>query len=171
MVVPGVVAPTTTSWLRRSGDALDRRGVPHERDIGFAIGAADPDQLGRVELGARLQQRRRRDAVDRDPDHGAVLGALAIELVGHDRAAGSRLVLHDEVRTARNVVDDVAGDDARKQIVATAHRRADHHPQLLAPIERGDIVLRARRHGSAETKRDDKSAAYLHARSDRVTTR
>jgi hypothetical protein len=72
-------------------------------------------------------------------------GALAVELVGHRHAAGGRLVLHDDARMARDVVDDVTRDNACEQVVAAADRGTHDHPQLLALVERGDIVLCAGR--------------------------
>jgi len=55
-----------------------------------------------------------------------------------------RLVLHDDGRIARNVIDDVARDRAREQVVAAACAGAHQHAQLLAPIERRHVLLRAR---------------------------
>jgi hypothetical protein len=49
-----------------------------------------------------------------------------------------------------NVVDEMARDDAREQIVATADGRTHNHAQLLAAVERGDVPLRARPRSSAD---------------------
>jgi len=129
--------------------------MPHEGNVRFAVRAADPHEPSLVELGARLQQRRGGDAVDRNADHRAVLGPLSIKLVGHHNAAGRRLVLHQNVRIAWNMVDEVTRDDAREQIVAATHGRAHDHAQLLAPVERGDVALRARLRCRADKHRDE----------------
>jgi hypothetical protein len=39
------------------------------------------------------------------------------------------------------VLDDVPRDNAGEQIVAAARRRAHDHAQLLALVERSDVVL------------------------------
>ena len=137
------------------GDARNRHRVPHEGDVGLAVGAAEPDQLRGVELRARHQERRGRDAVDRDADDGAVLGPLREELVGHHHAAGGRLVLHDDNWIAGDMIADVARDNAREQVVAAACGRADHKAQLLAFVEGADIFLSRRGRARAEQNRTE----------------
>src|SRR5262245_54269306 len=62
---------------------------------------------------------------------------------------------------AGDVMDHVARDDAREQVVASAHRRADEHAQLLAAVEVGD-VLRARRGGGSEQRQQNKRLEATH---------
>jgi hypothetical protein len=136
------------------GDAPDRRGMPDEGNVCFAVRAADPGEPGLVELGACLQERRRGNAVDRNADHRAILGPLVIKLVGHHHPAGRGLILHEDMGITRNVVHEVTGDDAREQIVAATDGRAHDHADLLAPIERSDVALRLRRGGGAKHEED-----------------
>ncbi len=65
-------------------------------------------------------------------------------------AAG--MVLHDDGRIAGDVVDDVARERARIEVVAAAHRRAHDQAELLALVEGGDVILRGADAGR-QTKR------------------
>ena len=79
--------------------------MPDVQHLRFAVGAAEIDELGGIEARAGgLQQRRRRHAVERRADHGAVERAVVVERVGHRQAARARLVLHDDRGIARNVL-------------------------------------------------------------------
>ena len=107
-VEPGACAPTISSWSR-AREALHRRRVPHVGDLGLAIGAAEPDQLVRIEAhGGGLEQRRGRHAVERGADRGAVNGPAMNSWLVIVGLPGARLVLHDHGRLARNVLGQEA---------------------------------------------------------------
>ena len=123
------------------GEALHRRGVPDIGDVGLAVGRAEPDQFCGIEMRRRrLQQRRRRDAVERHADRGAVIRPERVKLIDHEQPAGGRLVLHDDARDARDMRRHVARHDAGEQVVGAARRRADDEADLLAAVEVCDVV-------------------------------
>ena len=63
------------------------------------------------------------------------------------------------------MMDDVTRDDAREQIVAAAYGRAHDHAQLLAPVERRDVALRARLRYRADKHRDEQRGSNkFHSR-------
>ncbi len=100
------------------GERLHRRGVPHIGHLRFAVGAAEPHHLHRIEAHARrLKQRRRRQAVERCADRGAVERAVGDELVHHGHAAGAGLVLHDDGGIAGDVFAPVPLQRAGSDVV------------------------------------------------------
>ena len=128
-------------FAHRVGELLHRRGVPDIGDVRLAVGRAEPDQLCRIEMRRRrLQQWRRRNAVERHADRRAVLRAERVKLVDHEEPAGGRLVLHDDARVAGNMRRHMARHDAGEQVVSAARRRADDETDLLAAVEVCDVA-------------------------------
>ena len=57
---------------------------------------------------------------------------------------------------------DVAGDDAREQVIAAARRGADDEPHLLAAIEGRDVVLRVGRPEQTESSEEQDEQTMDH---------
>src|ERR671921_866117 len=70
-------------------------------------------------------------------DDGAVLRRDVVEPVGEAEAAGALHVLGDDRRIARDVLAEVARDQAAVDVVAAADARADDHLDRLAFVEVG----------------------------------
>ncbi len=66
---------------------------------------------------------------------GAVLRGCRINVVGRAHAAGSRHVLHDDVRVARDMIAHVAREQAGIEIIAAAGAETDHDVDRLALVE------------------------------------
>ena len=161
--MPGCVAPVISSFCQEIGVALHRRRVPDIGDLDFAIGAAEPVELGRVEAHARrLEQRRGRHSIDGCADDGAVARLGIVERARHREACGARLVLDDDGRIARDIFADSARHDARADVVTGARRRTDDEADLLALIEGGDVLLRMGRRGSGKAEQGDGNEIALH---------
>ena len=122
--------------VEQVGPGLGRRGVPGGARAVGAVHAAEPVELQRVEaraLGA--EQRRERHARMDEPDGGAVLRRLRIEIVGGEEPARARHALHDEVGLAGDVVAHVRGQEPRIFGVAAGDAGADQDADLLALVE------------------------------------
>src|SRR5262249_30277649 len=82
---------------------------------------ADPGELSEIDVDLRrLDDRLSDEARIEDRHHGAVLRCGRVEITHRREAAGAGHVLHDDVRIARDVLADEAGDDARVDVVAAA---------------------------------------------------
>src|SRR5215472_16800792 len=139
-----------------------RRGVgthdQHERIIGKVRRRAEPGELARVELGARIgaDQPDQRNVAAEDAEGRAVLRRGAVEPVGGTQAAGAGHVLYRDRRVARDEPADVARDQPRREIVAAARPVADDQVDLPSLIECRDGVLGVRRTGERAGQRDSR---------------
>ena len=80
----------------------DAAGVPGDADADFVVGAADPGELGGVELrGLVAEQRIEAGAAADDAERRAVLRADVVEPVGEPQAAGALHVLRHDRRDCR----------------------------------------------------------------------
>ena len=100
--------------------------VPCHTDADLVIGAADPGELPRVELGGlRAQQRIERDAARNRAECGAVAGRDVVEPVRQPDAAGTLHVLGNDRRISRDMPSHVPGDHPGIDVVPAAHAVAD----------------------------------------------
>src|SRR5262249_50840032 len=120
-------------------ELLDARGgVPRHAHAHLVVGAADPGELGAVELGALLAEDRIEPGAAADGgDHAAVLWGDAEHPVGEPQAAGAFHVLRHDRRIAGDVLGEVARDDAGVEVIATADAVADVEIERLALVEVG----------------------------------
>src|SRR6185503_16360365 len=122
--------------LHRIRDRLHRRGVPQEHDVDERVDAADPIEFGGLEahaLGAELLvERRGRRA---DADYRAVLRRDAVDVGERQEGAGARPVLRHDAGIAGDVLAEMAGEEARVEVVAAGRRIADGELDLLAFVE------------------------------------
>ena len=134
-------------------ESLHRRGMPDIGDVRLAMGAADPDQPRSVVMGGRgLEQRIGGDRIERHADHGAVVRAERVKLVGHRNAAGGRLVLHDDQWVARDVLADMARDEPSEQVIGASRARADDKADPLATVKARHVVCCPGRYGGEENE-------------------
>ena len=105
-----------------------------------AVEAAEPVELQRVEARAGgAEQRRERQRRMDDPDRGAVLRGLRIEIVGGEEPAGARHALHDEVRLAGEMVAHVLRQQAGIFRIAAGDAGAQQDADGLA-LEEGRVL-------------------------------
>ena len=127
---------------------------PGDADADLVVGAADPVELGRVELRALVaEQRIEAGAAADDAEGRAVLGADIVEPVGEPQAAGALHVLRHDVRIAGNVLAHVAREHARIEVVAAADAVADIEIDGLALVEVGHALRAAARGGDKQEGR------------------
>src|SRR5262249_14951257 len=128
--------------------------VPHDADAHLVVGAADPVELGAVELrGLAAEQRIKAGTAPDGAEHEAVLGCDVEEPVGEPQAAGAIHVLGRHHRIARDVFAEVTGDHSGVDVVAAAHAVADHQVDVLAFVEVGRALRVASRGWSDGKKR------------------
>ena len=65
----------------------------------------------------------------------AVLVRGEIESIRGDKAAGARVVLHDDAGMAGNEAPEMAGDESGGNVVDAARRAADQHGDRASAIE------------------------------------
>ena len=128
------------------GERLDRRGVPIDHQVEIASRAAEPIELGGVELRLLavrredVQQTLERDDVLGRADRAAVLGCDVGHIVGHGQAGGSDHVFRNDRGIAGNMAAKAAADDSGIEIVTAAGVRADVHRDLLIAVEIGNRI-------------------------------
>src|SRR5436190_879429 len=71
----------------------------------------------------------------------AVLVRGEIESIRGDKAAGARVVLHDDAGMAGNEAPEMAGDESGGNVVDAARRAADQHGDRASAIEPHDRHL------------------------------
>ena len=114
----------------------DAAALPGDADADLVVGAADPGELVGLELRALGPQQRIEGGAAADGGDGrAVLRADIVDPVGEPQAAGTFHVLRDDGRVARDVLAEVAGNDARIEIVGAADAVADIEIDVLALVE------------------------------------
>src|SRR5215208_161812 len=140
-------------------EGLDLGILEGRADAHPAIGGADIDHLGRIELqvGLLVQQRPDDGARHQRPDGISVLGRGGADVDSGARAAGAGHVLDEDIGIAGNVPVHVAGDGARIDVVATAGIAADDELDSLAGI----IVCRLRRCDRERDAKDRRPEAWL----------
>ena len=100
-----------------------------------------------------------------------VLRRARVQVIGGGEPAGAGHVLHDDGRIAGDVFAEVARDIAGVEIEAAAAGGRDDDPDLLAPVELGDGLLRLRRRRRDASKPSKQTAtADRHVRSPRRAT-
>ena len=110
--------------------------VPDDADADLVVGAADPVELGTVELRSfAAEQWVEAGAAPNRAEHEPFLGGDVVKPVGESQAAGTIHVLRGDDRIARNVIAEMAGDQAGVDIVAAADAVADHQVDGLALVE------------------------------------
>ena len=131
----------------------DAAALPGDADADLVVGAANPGELVGLELRALGPQQRIEGGAAADGgDRRAVLRADIVDPVGEAQAAGTFHVLGDDGRVARDVLAEVAGDDAGVEIIGAADAVADIEIDVLALVEfRGR--LRLRRRGRCDERR------------------
>src|SRR5262249_3306962 len=150
---------------------LVRRGVPCRHHRHFAVDASDPVETGEVEAyRLRVPVLYQQHAPHHEGDHGAVPGRGIGDVIGRRETAGSRHVLHDDGRRARDMLTEVARHQTRLSVVAAARAGADDERHLLAGVEFGNRLRRGSFCGedpdSREQKRDTvhRAPESIHAR-------
>ena len=112
--------------------------MPGHAHAHLVVGAADPGELGAVELHALGREHRiETGAAADDGEHRAVLRRDPIHPVGEPQAAGAFHVPRDDVRPSGDVLADVAGERAGVEIVAAADAVADIELDVPALVELG----------------------------------
>ena len=128
MVVPGAVAPTTSSLVRSSARLCT--GAVCQTKATYGSRLVLPSQISRV--GSNCAPCCSSGAVGMPligtPIAVPSFGPDRVKLVGHDEPAGRRQVLHHDGRLTRDMRRHMTSDDAREQVVAAARRGADHQP-------------------------------------------
>jgi hypothetical protein len=150
--------------LERIIEALDPGALVTDADARRVVGAAEILKLGRVieRLRAIIEQRTHDGAGKDRADHGAVLGRDAIKIGCGPSAAGARLVLRYDRRTAGNEAVEMPRQHAGIDVVTAPDIPADEKINGLAGVE---IRRRRRRCGQAGGQRrdgDDKTGARAH---------
>src|SRR5258707_14485911 len=88
----------------------------------------------------------------------AVPGGGIVDIIGRRETARARHVLHDDARSARDMLAEVARHQTRLSIVAAARAGADDERYLPAGVELRNRLRRGsscgEEHGSREQKRD-----------------
>ena len=137
--------------LQQIVEGLHLGAAVHEADIGFGRRRAEPGHLERIEsrAGEPADRSERRVARD-DAHHAAVLRRHRVDVIRRIEAAAARHVLRHHVGLARQVLADVAGDDAAPLVIAAAGPEPDHHRHVAA----GEIrLLRQGRRQKPPTRR------------------
>src|SRR3972149_12028581 len=92
-------------------------------------GECRPVKLDLLTPGELFEIERRRDRSKGQP----VGFCHAVDVIGRDDGAGARHVLHDGVRTSRDMFTDVAGGGGGPVVVAVAPARDDTPVLTLSP--------------------------------------
>ena len=144
----GAFAADREAQLQRVLPGLDRRRVPGRAQRNLVGAAAEPGELGRIELHpGGADQRLDREAAAEGAEHRAVFRGHVVDVVGGVQAAGAGEVLDDEVRVAGKVPAHVAAERARIEVIAAAGGVADDDGDVLALVELGHgLRLGAGRH-------------------------
>ena len=150
-------------------ESRDAARVPRHAEADFAAGAADPGELGRVELRGLVAEQRLEGgrAID-GPETGPVARRGVVEQVCEPQAAGALDVLRHDRRIARNVLAHVAGEHARMGVVAAADGRADADLDRPALVEFRRCLRRA---GVASHGQRGHAASWIRRRTQRLTSR
>ena len=151
-----------TSFLSMSSQVLAGAGVPGDAGRDLVGDAAEPGELGAVELGAgRRQQRRRRDGAAERADGGAVLRRHRIDELRGAQAAGAGHVLRHDIGVSGDVLAEMARQQPAVEIVAAADAVADDQIDGLALVEILDAV------GACALDRESESASKPPAAAQR----
>ena len=97
---------------------LDRGGMPRHAGRDLVGDAAEPRELGAVELRALREQGRDSHLAAEGADGGAVLRRRRIDVLRRPLAAGARQVLHDDVRMAGDVIGNMPRQQTAVDVVA-----------------------------------------------------
>src|SRR5262245_21734089 len=150
---------------------LVRRGVPRRRHRHFAVDTSDPVETLEIEADRlRVPVLYQQHAPHHEGDDGAVPGRGIGDVIGRRETAGSRHVLHDDGRRARDMLTEVARHQTRLSVVAAARAGADDESDLPAGVEFGNRLRRGASCGEQccgrEQKRDPvhRASRSIHAR-------
>src|SRR5262249_49020820 len=150
---------------------LVRRGVPRRRHGHFAVDASDPVETDEIEADRlRVPVLYQQHAPHHESDDGAVLGSGIVDVIGRRETAGSRHVLHDDGRIARDMLAKVARYQTRLPAVAAARAGADDERDLPAGVEFGNRLRRGASRGEQHRSREEKRDA-VHRASQSIPAR
>src|SRR5262249_9177287 len=146
-------------FLRDVLEFGDTARVPCDTDAHFVIHAADPVELGRIELGlCRAEQWIESSAASDHAERAAVLGRNVVEPVGEHETAGTRHVLRYNRRIAGDEAAHVTRERPSINVISSAGAVADVKINRLALVE-ARWILRVR--DGAERQNHD-GADYGH---------
>src|SRR5262249_16620582 len=149
--------------LDRVINGFELRAAPGDAETDLLGHRADRDEvahaIGSLALADQgLDDRTRR----RYADHRAVLGGDRVHIVDHADAAGARHQLRYDRRIARQILGEIARDDAGADVDAGAGGAGNEDLDLLAAVE---LALRGRRRRcerKASGQKDEAGVGYPH---------
>src|SRR6266511_3432167 len=128
----------------------DAARVPGDTDADFIVHAADPVELGRIELSLRGAEQGIESSTASDhAECGAVLGPDVVKPVGEHEATGTRHVLRHDGRITRNEAPHVTRECSSIDVVSAPGAVADVKIDRLALVEARQS-LRMTQRGRAE---------------------
>ena len=140
-------------FLRDILKLCDTTRVPCDTDAHFVVHAANPIELGRIELCLRRAQQRIESSTSSDhAERAAVLGRDIVEPVGEHETPGARHVLRHDRRIAGDEAPDVPRQRPSIDVIPTASAVADVKINRLALVET-QWILRVRVQGGAERQK------------------
>src|SRR5262249_14078592 len=114
----------------------DAGRMPGDAHADFVVHAADPIELGRVELGLRRAKQRIESSTAPDrTECRAIPGRDVIEPVGEDEAAGARHILRHDGGIARDEARHMAGQRASVDVISATGAVADVKIDRLALVK------------------------------------
>jgi hypothetical protein len=122
--------------------------VPGDAGRDLVGDAADPGELGAVVLRAGAKERRDSHLPPEGAECGAILRRERKQMLRGAQAAGAGHVLHDDRRTARNVLAHVARQQASVDVVAATGVETDRKRDGLALVEILDTLGAGGQRGS-----------------------
>ncbi len=152
-VVAGPGAADQQFLVQDIVECREARGVPGDAHAHLVIGAADPVELGAVELRAGLpEQRIERGAAADSAEHAAVPRRGGGEPVGETDARRALHVLRHHRGVAGKVLAEVARQQTGIEVVAAADAVAGVDVDGLA-FERGRVLRERDRRGRDEKRK------------------